>query len=225
MRMIHGGFIEKMNNSTYTKLVVVRHGETVWNKEGRQQGHLDSNLSDLGKLQAQAIASALVRVTFHALYSSDLGRAFKTAKIIANHSNLQITVDSRLRERNLGISQGLTIQEFKLKYPEEYRNFVSRDIDYIIPEGESIRQRFERSIACAVELAFQHTGQRILLVTHGGILDSLFRKSLNLPLTEERTFSLYNASINEFSISNNSWKLDSWGNIHHLQTLDTLDDS
>jgi probable phosphoglycerate mutase len=223
--MIHGGFIEKMNNSTYTKLVVIRHGETVWNKEGRQQGHLDSNLSDLGKLQAQAIASALARVTFHALYSSDLGRAFETAKIIANHSNLQITVDSRLRERNLGISQGLTIQEFKLKYPEEYRNFVSRDIDYIIPEGESIRQRFERSIACAVELAFQHTGQRILLVTHGGILDSLFRKSLNLPLTEERTFSLYNASINEFSISNNSWKLDSWGNIHHLQTLDTLDDS
>ncbi len=214
-----------MNNSTFTKLVVVRHGETVWNKEGRQQGHLDSNLSDLGKLQAQAIASALARVTFNALYSSDLVRAFETAKIIANRSNLRITIDSRLRERNLGILQGLTIQEFKLKYSEEYRNFVSRDIDYIIPEGESIRQRFERSIACAVELASQHTGQRILLVTHGGILDSFFRKSLNLPLTEERTFSLYNASINEFSISNNSWKLDSWGNIHHLQTLDTLDDS
>jgi probable phosphoglycerate mutase len=214
-----------MHDSTYTKLVVVRHGETVWNKEGRQQGHLDSDLSDLGKLQAQATASALARVTFHAVYSSDLGRAFETAKIIANHSNLRITLDSRLRERNLGILQGLTMKEFKSKYPEEYGKYVSRNIDYIPPGGESIRQRFDRSVACAVDLASKHTGQRILLVTHGGILDSFMRKSLNIPLTEERTFSLYNASINKFSISENSWRLDSWGNIHHLLTLDTLDDS
>jgi probable phosphoglycerate mutase len=223
--MLYGGVLKKMNNSIYTKLVVVRHGETVWNKEGRQQGHLDSQLSDLGKLQAQAVASALAGVSFHASYSSDLDRAFETAKIIANHANLHITLDMRLRERNLGILQGLTMQEFKSKYPEDYGNYVSRDIDYIPPGGESIRQRFERSIACAVDLASRHAGERILIVSHGGVLDSLIRKSLNIPLTDERTFSLYNASINEFSISENSWRLDSWGNIHHLHALDTLDDS
>ena len=94
-----------MRNSSATELTVVRHGETVWNNEGRQQGHLDSPLSPLGLRQAQAIANRLASERFNAIYSSDLGRAWATAERITACHDLEIHTDPRLRERHLGIFQ------------------------------------------------------------------------------------------------------------------------
>ena len=208
-----------MNDSTLTRLLAVRHGEAIWNAEGRSHGHLDSDLTDLGKRQAKATAFALETFRFEALYSSDLGRAKGTAEIIADHLNLKITLEPRLRDRNLGVLQGLTIQESISRYPEEYRNFSSGNIDYVIPGGENKRQRHERCISCGVELVSRHVGSRILLVVHGGVLDSFFRKSLKVPLAQQRSFPIFHTSINEFSVSNSDWKLDRFASIDHLQGL------
>ncbi len=207
-----------------TELIVVRHGETVWNEIGKQQGWLDTELSELGRAQAQAIADSLTGEHFDALYSSDLGRAMQTAEIIGERLGLEILTDTRLRERNLGIMQGLTMAEFEQKYPEKYAQFRGGDPDYVIPDGESVRQRYERNITCAEELARHHGGQRLLVVAHGGILNSFFRHAVGMDLTAPRHFSLYNASINTFTLTDGQWRLDRWGDTHHLKHLGTKDD-
>jgi len=206
------------------ELVAIRHGETVWNTQGLQQGQLNSDLTDLGRAQATAIADRLTGEPFDGLYSSDLGRAVETADIVAGPVGLDVVTDPRLRERNLGILQGISLRQFEQERPQEYTRFRSGDPDYVIPSGESARQRHERCVACATELAKRHAGRRILIVTHGGILDSFFRHALKLPLTVPRRFSLFNASINSFTVTDDRWRLKSWGHVEHLEGLGTMDD-
>ena len=213
-----------MIESNTTKLTVIRHGQTRWNLEARQQGQLDNELIELGVRQAQAIADTLDNNRFEALYSSDLSRAVQTAEIIAQKVNLKVLTDSRLREWHLGILQGLTFPEFQQKYHREYVRFQSGDPDYIIPGGESVRQRHQRCITCANELAQQHPGKQIIIITHGRILDSFLINTLDLPLTTTRNYSNINASINIFTISKGQWKLESWGNVHHLNDMEITHD-
>jgi 2,3-bisphosphoglycerate-dependent phosphoglycerate mutase len=198
-------------NKTRTAITVVRHGETEWNKLGLHQGFLDSPLTGLGIEQAQNVAVALRKFGFSSLYSSDLGRALQTAEIINRELNQNIIVDQRLRERNLGGLQGLTLAEFQEIYPEDFLKYSTRDPGYILPQGESIRQCYERSIACFEELAERHKNQNILIVTHGGILANIFRRVLEIPLDKKRCFSLKNCSINRFLVMDDEWKLESWG--------------
>ena len=94
--------------SGITEFIVVRHGETAWNAQGRIQGHLDSPLNEEGLAQALLVGDRLAREPFAHLYSSDLGRALQTAQPIADHSGRPARIDARLRERNLGVFQGLT---------------------------------------------------------------------------------------------------------------------
>jgi probable phosphoglycerate mutase len=148
-----------MADSNSTLLTVVRHGETVWNRIGRQQGWLDTELTELGRAQAKAIAGALAGREFDAIYSSDLGRAMRTAEIIAAVLGMEVVPSSGLRERNLGILQALTMAEFRQKHPGEYERFASGEADYRLPGGESIRDRYDRHVACAQELAARHPGE------------------------------------------------------------------
>jgi len=213
-----------MTQSSVTEITVVRHGETVWNADGRQQGHLDSDLSPLGLQQAGAIADCLATREFDALYSSDLGRAFHTAEFIAQITGHEIVTDQRLRERNLGIFQGLTFAEVQQRYPAEYTRFISHDPDYVIPDGESIRQRGERAVGGIEEIASNHPGETVVIVAHGGVLSDLFRHALGIPLTEPRRYKLFNASINTFYVNNGNWMLGTWGDVHHLKNIGTIDD-
>ncbi len=211
-------------NKTST-LIIARHGETEWNLRGKQQGQLDSPLTALGVRQAQALAQGLVGRGIRALYSSDLGRALQTAAIVSQRLSLDVVTDARLRERHLGLLQGLTTKEFAQAYPAQAAAFASGDPDYVIPGGESARQRYQRSVECMQELAARHQGQTIAIVAHGGVLKGLFCKATNLPLDQPRHFSLFNASVNTFSISGGRWRLCTWGDIHHLAGIDTQDDN
>ena len=213
-----------MTESTKTVLTVVRHGETEWNREGRIQGHVDSPFTERGIRQAEALAEACARRRFDCIYSSDLGRAFRTAELIAEKQDIPIITEVGLRERNLGIMQSLTMMEFLDQYPDEYTGFRSGDPDYVIPDGESVRQRYDRSIDCANRIIEMHVGENILIVTHGGVLESMFRHAVGIPLTSKRDFSLFNCALNAFSIADGHWRLDSWGDVRHLATVSTLDD-
>ena len=104
-----------------TQLIVVRHGETEWNIAGIRQGHLDSRLTARGMAQAKALAQRLARERFTALYSSDLGRAVQTAMSVADLTGHEVVTDARLRERHLGIFQGLNADEILRRFPEERR--------------------------------------------------------------------------------------------------------
>ncbi len=206
------------------ELIVVRHGETCWNSEQRWQGHCDSDLTPLGRKQASAIGERLASVSFEALYSSDLPRAMGTAAAIAERAARQIIPEPRLRERKLGIFEGLTLAEIKQRYPQHASDFRSGDPDWAMPEGESLRQRHERAIACLTELAARHNGKRIVAVTHGGVLDSVIRHCLGLTLEQPRHWRLYNASLNVVHIEGPTWTLATWGDIAHLAAAGSLDD-
>jgi probable phosphoglycerate mutase len=205
-------------------MVAVRHGETVWNLDGRQQGHLHSELTPLGVRQAQAMAEGLAGEHFDALYSSDLGRAMQTAQILAERLELDVRAEPGLRERHLGMLQGLTMAEFRERYPEHYARLRSADADYVIPEGESARQRHRRCVRCAAEIAGRHPGGKVLVIAHGGVLNSFFRHALGLAVAGPRRFCLYNGSINRFRIEDGEWSLVSWGETHHLRGIGTRDD-
>lgn len=201
-------------------LIILRHGETTWNVEGRYQGHLDSPLTPRGEAQARALARRLTSASFTALYSSDLGRASQTAGFIAQATGHQIRPDPRLRERNLGIFQGLLKSEIKQKLADEYRLFKTGGPDHAMPGGESDRQAAERSLACLEELARRHSSQTIVVVAHGGTISMLLRHTLGIPLGTPRRFERFNASWNMFEWDDGKWRLETWGDVSHLVGLD-----
>lgn len=204
----------------HTELFLIRHGETLWNRNRRIQGQLDIGLSEFGARQARAVAERLRDVRFRALYSSDLTRAHATARPIAAATGLDIRLEAALRERHFGILQGTlrsVVQAHYTEIWEAYRN----DPDYQVPAGESSRGFNARCVNCLETLAQRHPGERIAIVTHGGVLGSLLRHTLNMPPTNHRPFSVYNAGINIFyyQADTRTWRLDTWGDAAHLHDM------
>jgi probable phosphoglycerate mutase len=199
-----------------TQIIIVRHGQTEWNIRGIRQGYLDSPLTAKGLAQAKALGQRLAREQFTTLYSSDLGRAVQTAQEIANVTGHPIVTDARLRERHLGIFQGLNADEINAKHPEERKAMRSRGPSYVIPGGESMAQQVERNIACLNDLAARHRGEQIVVVTHGGVVSAFFRHTLEISLEAPRRFEFVNAGINVFAREDANWMLLTWGDVSHL---------
>jgi probable phosphoglycerate mutase len=207
-----------------TDFIVIRHGETAWNAQGRIQGHLDSPLNEEGLAQALMVGERMAHERFDALYSSDLGRALQTAQPIADRTGHEIVRNPRLRERHLGIFQGLTSAECERDHPADYRRFHGRDPDHQVPGGESIRQVVQRVSDEFTALAARHPTGRLVVVTHGGILDALYRFARGMPLNRPRDFPVYNASINNVRCAAGVWSVEGWGDISHLTRDAALDD-
>lgn len=199
-----------------TQLIIVRHGQTEWNIKGIRQGHLDSPLTGRGLAQAKALGQRLGREKFSVLYSSDLGRAIETAKEIVSVTGHQIFTDARLRERHLGIFQGLNADEINERYPEERRLMRTSGPGYVIPGGESMIQQVERNVAFLDSLAVRHAGETIVVVTHGGVVSGFFRHTLAIPLDAPRRFEFVNAGLNVFAHEDGNWLLLTWGDVSHL---------
>lgn len=194
-----------------TQFFLVRHGETIWNSEARIQGHLDSPLSKKGLEQVKLLCKNMKEKIFSAIYSSDLGRAYETARCFSTKNGLPILTKTCLRERNLGILQGEMKRELKTKFPEAFSCYKS-DPDYVIPQGESLKQLRDRSLKCLEEIAEKHDGQRILVVTHNGVIISLFKHTLGLPIGgAPRGFLSLNTGVSVFSYENKTWMLEVWG--------------
>ena len=206
-----------------TELVVIRHGETLWNSEHRMQGQQDSALSELGRAQARALARRMQTERFAHLYSSDLIRAFETAKAVAEVTGHEIRIETRLRERGFGIFEGLTRAEMAARHPEEYTRFRAREPDYSLPGGESPRAFHERCMGCFTEIATRHPGERVVVVAHGLLLASLYRVAHGLDLQQPRSLDLIHAGLNIFRYRENRWHVLAWADQTHLQdsTLST----
>ena len=210
----------------HTEVIVIRHGETFWNLEGRWQGHYNSPLTEKGLMQAEAVARRFGTTRFAALYSSDLDRAIQTAKEIADKVEHEIIIEERLRERSLGIFEGLTMIEIEEKYPEDALKYKSFDPEYIIPRGESLIQFSKRVTDCFRDLTLKHIGERIVIITHGGVLNQIFRFVVGLPLYAPRNYTLLNSSVNTFlyNFDKKTWLLKTWGDISHIIESQVLDD-
>jgi probable phosphoglycerate mutase len=200
-----------------TRLCIIRHGETAWNAEHRVQGQLDVPLNATGLAQAEAVARALAQEKFDAIYSSDLTRALRTAQPLAVALGLSIAQDRDLRERDYGVFQKLTYAEVKARYPEDYARFEARDPDFSFRTGESLREFSARSIEVIARIERENRGKSVLVFTHGGILDKLYRFATELPLSAPRDFGIPNCGINRLVRENGKWRIESWADIAHLE--------
>ncbi len=195
-----------------TTVYLIRHGETYWNLEQRLQGQLDSDLTAEGIRQAERIANKLEGIFFDALYSSDLKRAMHTANIISKCIKHEpILYDERLRERNFGLFQGYTWQEITDKYPCEAASELSGDPMNKVPGGESKFQLLERAKSFFSDILIKHAGKRILVISHGGIINVWTKHVLQVPLNKPRRFSLDNAAVHVFEFNNGNWFVKRFG--------------
>ena len=152
-------------------LVLVRHGETDWNAEGRAQGHADVPLNAVGRAQAETVAPVLAAFGPARLWSSDLARALQTAEYVAAASGLTVEPDARLREYDVGKRSGLTLEEFAVSYPEEYAAWVAQDASHRVAGEESTEEVRDRILPALLDcLAGLGPGETGIVVLHGACL-------------------------------------------------------
>ena len=207
-----------------TRIVAIRHGETTWNAEKRIQGQLDTPLSALGRWQAEQAGLALRDEVFHALYASDLERAFHTAQAIANHHDLEVIGHTGLRERHFGSFQGLTWDEIQARYPEHSLSWQHRDQWFTPEAGESLAQLRDRVLGAIDAIASQHEGEQILIAAHGGVLDVMYRAAHGVATEAPRQWELGNAAIHRFLWTPQALTLLHWGDTRHLQDAPPSDE-
>ncbi len=179
-------------------LYCVRHGESIYNAEGRIQGQSDIPLSELGRRQSEAVAQALAGLPVEAVYSSPLRRAMETAELIAAALGLEIQTDPRLKEINAGIFQDRLRSELAALYPEELARWTSGDPDFVIPGGES-RRGLARRGRDGFESIFRSGHGHGVVVAHGRLLSVTLKELVDFA-PGQQPFALHNGSITKLAV-------------------------
>jgi len=208
-----------------TRIIAIRHGETAWNVDTRIQGQLDVPLNETGRWQAQRLARALAaREPIDVVYTSDLLRAWETARAVSETTGAPVVTDEGLRERGFGVFQGKTFAEIEASLPEEALRWRKRDPFWAPEGGESLTAMRRRVVETLHTLASRHTGEQIVLVAHGGVMDLLYRAATGQELQAPRTWQLGNTAINRLLWTPAGLSLVGWSDTSHLED-GTLDES
>jgi phosphoserine phosphatase len=149
-----------------TTILLARHGETDWNREGRFQGHADPPLNRTGRAQAVDLSAALMAEQLAAVYSSPLRRALETAEVLAASHGLEPVPVDDLREVDVGSWSGLTRAEVEERFPAQFARWL--DYGQGWEDGETYEEMGRRAVDALLRLAAAHDGERVLAVTHGG---------------------------------------------------------
>ena len=205
--------------SPVTRVVAIRHGQTDWNAQSRLQGHTDVALNPVGRAQAASLAEALRHEGLSRVISSDLGRAAATARALAEPLGLALHLDTGLRERGFGAMEGFNYRELGSQRADWAARWRAREPDFEPPGGESLANFHARCVAAAERLARLHPGQSIALVTHGGVLDCLYRAAAGIGLDAARTWQLGNAAINRLLYTGEGFTLIGWNDRQHLDAV------
>lgn len=182
------------------RLVLVRHGETLWNAQQKFQGHSDVPLSPAGRAQAITLAEMLQTRTLDAVYSSDLKRAMDTAEAICQGRDLSFSPTPAWRELSFGRWEGLTYEEIRQDYPNELQVWLADRLHVSPPAGESLAQlqtRVQESVRQLIEL---HTDQTVLVVAHGGPVQLVLATNLGLPPEAHWQFRVEPGSLSELEL-------------------------
>jgi probable phosphoglycerate mutase len=208
-----------MASGTVTTVLLIRHGETAWNAEHRIQGRLDVPLSTTGVWQAGRLAERLASEAIDAIVSSDLARAWMTGAPLAAARGLQMVSEPRLRERVFGIFEGKTLDEIAVQHPEEFAAWRARDVDWGMPGGESGIEFIGRVLEAMQQIALSYVGRTVAVVTHGGVLDVVYRNARALAWDAPREHLMLNASINRLQAQPEPLRLQiiDWADVAHLE--------
>lgn len=166
------------------RVLLARHGETVANVEGRWQGQTDSPLTERGRLQAARLAESLAGQRLSAVYSSDLGRALRSAELVAAPHGISVSVDLRLREIDTGAWSGRLGAEIQPEDPTGFATWLSRPWSFRMPGGETLAEVQGRAADFFQERMPRHTGQSVVVITHGTAAQTILALAMRRPLTD-----------------------------------------
>jgi alpha-ribazole phosphatase len=165
-----------------TRLILIRHGQTDWNVEGRWQGQADVPLNEHGREQATRMASALAGVRIAAIYSSDLKRARETAEVLAQFMGVKLKIDPRLREIHQGEWQGLLISDIQTKYAKEFQKRRENPLSVAPPGGETALQVTKRVSGAIEEISRKHPDETVAVVSHGFVIAAILMHYRKIPV-------------------------------------------
>ncbi|PIF29357.1 putative phosphoglycerate mutase [Acidovorax sp. 62] len=208
-----------------TELILIRHGETDWNRELRFQGQVDVPLNAMGHEQARRLAQRLAQeqcVVDH-LVCSDLIRAQQTAQPVAQallpHLALEGLTDAGLREQHFGEVDGMRVSDIQQQHAQAWADWLRFDADHAMPGGETTRQFHARVMDAVRRLAAQHAGQTVMVVTHGGVLDMVWRTAQGLGLSGPRQSDIPNAGLSRVRLQGDAIEVLHWADTRHLADL------
>jgi 2,3-bisphosphoglycerate-dependent phosphoglycerate mutase len=208
-----------------TELIVIRHGETDWNRQHRFQGQIDVPLNEIGQAQARRLAERLADEAFDVVVASDLQRARTTAEAATAARALPLQVEPLWREQAFGVLEGLDVPTIVDQHPQLWAQWVRHDADYALPGGESVREFHARIWRALDDLVQRHAGARVLVFTHGGVLDMLWRGAQGLPLHGPRVCDIPNTGINRLRWHDGRVQIVHWADAAHLQGLPAQPDT
>jgi broad specificity phosphatase PhoE len=200
-----------------TRVYLIRHGETLWNAEGRIQGHTDIGLTELGRSQARSAARRMADLPLRAVLSSDLCRASETADILARPLGLSVATTADLREAYLGQWQGMTTTEIAQSDADLLAQWRADNVGTRPPGAEGVAQVQERAVRALQHWMEEHAGESTALVSHGGPIKTLICWAIGAPLTCMRRFRMDNASISCIQVTPSRVELLFHNDTHHLE--------
>lgn len=204
------------------RLLLVRHGETIWNQENRWQGHADIPLSETGRVQARRLAQRLLveQRPVRAIYASDLRRAFHTAEILGETLGVIPQSDLGWREMNIGTWSGLTTAEVIASHAAEWERLRAGE-DLPRGGGETFAGFQGRIVQSVQSLAERHAGEEVVIVTHGGAVRAFLLHCQGLPMSQFRQIErIGNTGLSEVTMA-----ADGTTAIHLVNDMTHLDGS
>lgn len=202
-----------------TELILIRHGETDWNRELRFQGQVDVPLNATGHEQARRLARRLAGTPVQQLYQSDLQRTRETAEPVARQLVLTGVNEVALREQHFGRVDGMRVGDIQQQYPEDWASWLTFNEHYAIPGGETTRQFHARVMEAVWRIVASHPQQTVLVVTHGGVLDMIYRTARALGLNGPRQSEIPNAGLNRVRFEGDAIHILDWADTRHLADL------
>lgn len=202
-----------------TELLFIRHGETDWNRRACFQGQIDVPLNGNGLAQAERLRTRLAGDPYEAFFSSDLQRAQQTAAPLAAAWGRQPLLVPGLREQGFGEWEGLDFPTIQARYAELWPRWLEHAPEFAAPGGESALQFHRRVLDAVKSLAEQAGSRRVAVVTHGGVLDMLWRTAHGLPLTGQRACAIPNTGINRLRWLDGTLAVDTWADDEHVKDL------
>ena len=203
-----------------TLLTVIRHGETDWNRQHRFQGQIDVPLNALGLEQARRLSLRLADEAINTVLVSDLQRAGQTAQGLLGVAGRVLHVQPLWREQGFGVLEGLDVPTIINQHASLWAQWQRHQADYALPQGGESNTAFHARVMAALHaLLAAHAGQRVVVVTHGGVLDMLWRTVHGLSLTGPRACEIPNTGINRLRWQSGRLWIDGWADAAHLDGL------
>lgn len=199
-----------------TKIILVRHGLTLWNTERKLQGHSNVELAPEGITQAELLAKKFPLENISAVYSSDLTRAKVTAEILAKKFNLSVQLEKNLREANWGAWEGKKLPEIEKLDPINYERFFRNPEEVNVANAETLAQLQARAFSTLKKIIAAHPDENIIIVAHGAINRVILCSILEIPLKNLWSLSQFNTAVNIFRYDDGFFTVELINGTAHL---------